>query len=67
VSTASAEALPLIIMERSHDLFLTPGKVQFVKEHEVRQRTIKNVKEVQQTDRHCPSCSGGHTAYRNNC
>jgi hypothetical protein len=66
VSAVSAEALPLIIMERSHDLFVTPGTVQFVKEHDVRQRAINNVRKFN-TVRHCPAYSGGHTAYRNNC
>jgi len=62
----SAEAFPLIIMERSHGLFLTPGTVQIVKEHDLRQGAINNVRKFN-TVRHCPAYSGGHTAYRNNC
>jgi len=61
-----AEVFPLIIMERSHDLLLTPATVQFVKEHDLRQAAINNVRKCN-TVRHCPAYSGGHTAYRNNC
>jgi len=66
VSALSAEALPLIIMERSHDLFLTPGTVHFVKGHDLSQRAINNVRKCDRV-RHCPAYSGGHTTYRNKC
>ena len=66
MSAVSAEALPLIIMEWSHDLFLTPGTVQFVREHDSRQRAINNIRKCN-TVRHCPAYSGSHSAYRNKC
>jgi hypothetical protein len=50
VSADSTEALPLIIMERSHDPFLTPGTVQFVKGHDVRQRVITMYGSAMQSD-----------------
>jgi hypothetical protein len=65
VSAVSAEALPLMIMERSHGLFLTPATVQFVKEHDLIRGVIKNVRKCN-TVRHCPAYAGGQTACRNN-